>query len=50
MTMAVDLLVRAAEILRSDWPNFNSIGNIDQANVKIWDAIKLIEEQLEEEE
>jgi len=50
MTMAIDLILRAADILRSDWPNFNSIENVDKANSKLWDAIKLLEQQLEEEE
>lgn len=49
MTMAIDAILSATEILRSDWPNFNSIKNIDKANVKLWDAIKLIEEQLDQE-
>ena len=43
-------LERAARDLRVDWPRFNSIPNIDKANQMIWDALKLIELQLEEEE
>ena len=50
MTMAIDLILTAADVLRSDWPNFNSIPKIDKANSKLWDALQLIEEQLEEEE
>jgi len=50
MTLAIDLIFGAVEILRTDWPNFNSIPKIDKANSKLWDALRLIEEQLEEEE
>ena len=43
-------LERALNDLRIDWPKFNSIPLIDKANRLMWDALKLIDQQLEEEE
>ena len=50
MSMVLVNLERALRDLRIDWPNFNSIPHIDKANQLMWDALKLIEEQLGEEE